>query len=98
MQLDLLDWRPAEPAPVILPFPMSRRVGEARAVAQKVSERRTDAQRQAYFRRALGGLASRLAKSGLGDDEVSRQLDAFTAAVNLELWRYEGHRRPGGAA
>ena len=98
MQLELLDWRPARPAPMILPFPMSRRIGEARAVAGKVAQRTTDAQRQGYYRRALAGLAIRLAKSGLDAAQVDRQLDGFTNLVNAELWQIEGRRQPGGAA
>lgn len=97
MQLELLEWRPLVPARVVLPFPMSRRIGEARTVAAKVAGRVTDTQRQATFSRALGGLAARLARSGLTKNEVDRQLDAFTNAVNAELWRIEGRQRPGGA-
>lgn len=98
MQLELLEWRPAAPAPVIVPFPMSRRIGEARIVASKVSAKATDAQRQLAFNRALGGLASRLARSGIVAHELDRQLDAFTAAVNHQLWLIEGRQQPPGAA
>ncbi len=98
MQLDLLEWRPAEPAPTIIPFPMSRRIGEARVVAAKVALRIGDAQRQSIFCRAVSGLSRRLSRSGLDRAEVDRQLDAFTDLVNAELWRIEGRMQPPGSA
>ncbi|HTM77229.1 MAG TPA: DUF6074 family protein [Devosia sp.] len=97
MQLELFDRRPAEPA-LVIAFPMSRRIGEARAAVDKVSSKATDAQRQATFCKALGGLAARLAKSGLDAQQVDRQLDAFTDLVNAELWLREGRQRPTGGA
>jgi len=98
VQLDLLSWVPPQPASAIVPFPMSRRIGEARTVASKVSAKATDAQRQLAFNRALSGLAARLARSGIEAYELDRQLDAFTVAVNHQLWIIEGRQRPGGAA
>jgi hypothetical protein len=77
---------------------MSRRIGEARVVADKVSAKATDAQRQTTFNRALNGLATRLTHSGIVGDALNRQLDAFTVLVNAELWRREGRQRPTGGA
>ncbi|MET3926641.1 DUF6074 family protein [Devosia sp. 2618] len=96
-QLDLLSWQP--PAAIVLPFPQRRNIGQARRVAAMIDKRKSQQSRQRCFDQELWKLCQSLKTSGLSGDQINRQLDDFTAAVNAEIWRLDRHeQRPGGAA
>jgi len=97
-QLDLLAWEPPAIAADIVAFPQERNLGRARRVVDAVVTKRTQSSRQRYFDRVLFQLGSELEAAGLGASQINRELDAFTRAVNAELWRREARRQPGGRA
>ena len=85
---DLLDWR--EPAPAgatLIPFPANKRVGKVRRTAAILLSKKSQRAQAAYWRQVEDGLASGLGGVGIPDDEISRQLGAFSEAVNLEAAR-----------
>ena len=111
MQLDLFDWSPSQeivmdvsaPAQVgasIICFPQRRNIGKARHVAQHLLRRAEGRARDSYWRQVCNRMAGTLARSGIGEEEIIRQIGSFSEAVGWEMVRQDGDdlQRPGGAA
>lgn len=71
----------------ILYFPVSSEVRRARHVASLISKKTTQKAQQAYWGQVVGGIAQRLRIAQADDEEISRQIEAFHAAVSAELSR-----------
>lgn len=82
-QLDLLSWIP----PVqVIPFPLAANVGKVRRVAEVLDTKHGKAA-DAYWGRTVQPMADRLARAGITQAEVDRQIAQFTDAVQQELNR-----------
>jgi hypothetical protein len=113
-QLDLFNQSPApssDMAPssvvaapagaTIICFPQRRNIAKVRHVAAQILRRAEGRQRESYWRQVCNRMAAMLAKNGIDDIEVNRQLNAFAEAVSAEMYRMcHGHdlEWPGGAA
>lgn len=97
-QLDLLSWEPPALPADVLAFPQSRNRTRVRHVVDLLMKRRSQQSTQRCYDRELRNLAEALRSAGLSSAQIDKELDGFTAAVNLELWRRESRQRPGGAA
>ncbi|MER9169855.1 DUF6074 family protein [Mesorhizobium australicum] len=94
-QLDLLDWTP--PCKVIA-FPMVKRIGKVRRVADVLAVKRGAAATN-YWKQTVSTLAGQMARAGIDPDTINRELRQFHDAVQRELWLRSGHdQRPGGSA
>lgn len=94
-QLSLLDWNP--PCMVIA-FPMAKRVGKVRRVAEVLAGKRGAAATN-YWRRTVATLGGQMQRSGLCRETINRELREFHDAVQRELWLRSGQgQRPGGNA
>lgn len=96
----LFDWRPP-PAPAcsVIPFPLVRRRGKIRDVAQKLLTKTTDRHVESYQQQVSDALLNHLDRLGVAEHDQDEQLRAFWSAVEIEVTRltYRG-RRPGGDA
>lgn len=92
-QYNLLEWRqPVE----IIPFPLARRIGRIREVADKLMHK-TDRQTEYYISQVTGGLFSQLDRLGVPVDTQDQMVEDFMTAVCQELNRRSGFDG-GGAA
>lgn len=96
MQLDLLSWNPPTR---ILTFPLKKRVGKIRAVAEKMLAKPTERAAEAYRNQVTDALLRQLARTGVPEAEQDEELGAFWEAVRVEiLRRCYANRDSGGAA
>lgn len=94
-QLDLLAWTPPRQ---VIAFPLARRVGKVRRVAEVLSTKRGGAAVH-YWRTTIGTMAGQMERAGIDPDVIRLELRAFHDAVQTELCRLGGHgQRPGGSA
>jgi hypothetical protein len=94
-QLDLLDWKP--PCQVIA-FPLAKRIGKVRRVADILAEKH-GAAAKSYWKQTILTMAGQMQRAGVDQDAIGRELRSFHDAVQQELCRRGGHRqRPGGNA
>lgn len=78
----------------IIPFPHSRRIGRARAVAASLARKTTNAARASYENQVRDGLEVRWENLGLPDG-FAAEWSAFWTLVQCEIARIE--RKGGGA-
>jgi Family of unknown function (DUF6074) len=84
-QLDLFDWQPRTNVNCkVRPFPMSRRIGKARDVAQKISEKSSSAA-EAYWKQTVRAMAAQMRAAGISEPEVISQLEAFSTLVGRQM-------------
>jgi hypothetical protein len=95
MQLDLLTWK----APCrVSPFPLARRVGRVRRVAEVLAGKHGTAA-VTYWKQTVGAIVGQMARAGIDDDRIRHELRTFHDAVQAEMWKRGGHgQRPGGNA
>ena len=94
-QLDLLNWTP--PCQVVA-FPLAKRMGKVRRVADILVEKR-GAAATSYWKQTISTIASQMQRAGLDRDVINEELRSFHDAVQRELWRRAGHgQRPRGNA
>ncbi|MDF3216277.1 MULTISPECIES: DUF6074 family protein [Mesorhizobium] len=94
-QLDLLDWNP--PC-MLIAFPMAKRIGKIRRVAEVLSARRGAAATN-YWKQMVATMGGQMQRAGFDRDTINRELREFHDAVQRELWLRSGHgQRPGGSA
>ncbi len=93
-QFDLTEFRP--PAEII-PFPLARRIGRIREIAERLSEK-TDRQTEHYLRQVTGGLFYQLDRLGIPADQQDSMVEDFMTAVCNELNRRENLCGPSGGA
>lgn len=94
-QLNLLDWTP--PCTVIA-FPMAKRVGKIRRVADTLAVKRGAAATN-YWKQTVATLGGQMQRAGFDRDAINRELREFHDAVQRELWLRSGQsQRPGGDA
>lgn len=95
MQLDLLGW----PAPCkVLVFPLDKRVGRVRRVAEKLLQKK-GFMADAYWRQTVTTLEGQMVRQGIPEAEIDRQLLAFFDAVRAEIIRLShSGKNSGGAA
>lgn len=92
-QLNLLDWN--SPCMVIA-FPMAKRVGKIRRVAEMLSAKRGAAATN-YWKQTVATLGGQMQRAGFDRDTINRELRDFYDAVQRELWLRSGQsQRPGG--
>lgn len=95
-ELPLFSWR--KPSAALLVFPLSRRVGKIRRVADVLS-RKHGRDAEAYWHRIVSDHSRQLADAGLPSEAIEFQLIGFRDAVEGELRRLAFlSSRPGGAA
>lgn len=94
-QLDLLEWKPRVR---IVPFPTDRRVGKVRSFVDQYLSRKSDNGRLQLWQSALATLAQQMRRTGIDDDVITEQLEAFKSAVVNEIQRRSWQEQPGGAA
>jgi len=94
--LPLFRWTP--PVKVIM-FPMVKRVGRIRDVAEKMLEKPTDRATAFYRNQVTDAMIRQMDKAGISEAEQDEELGAFWQAVDGEMIRltYSG-RGTGGAA
>ena len=98
---DLFGWaeKCAPKGALIVPFPQDRNVGKARHVAATFLARKSEKDREAYWKRTVTSLWRQLARSGFSEAAIDREIDNFREAVQAEIYRIEATRKhPGGAA
>jgi hypothetical protein len=95
--LPLFAWSP--PLCQLIAFPLVRRVGKVRDVAQKMLDKSTDRHADYYRNQVSDALLKHLTRLGLSEREQDEQIGAFWTAVDVEAARltYRG-QRPGGDA
>lgn len=99
-RLPLFAWKP----PVqVIPFPLHRRAGKIRDVAQKLASKTTDHHADYYASQVTQALCSQLEKVGVCLDEQERQIAVFWREVHREvaLIHFSNAGKPspkGGAA
>ncbi|MGV1941771.1 DUF6074 family protein [Agrobacterium sp. 22-211-1] len=81
-QLDLFDV--SRPAAKIFAFPLSRQVGRARIIAERIFNGPHNKAQSAY-NRATRQLVSELSEFGFDSDAIDAELSAFTEVVNAEI-------------
>ncbi|WP_350057081.1 DUF6074 family protein [Pelagibacterium sp.] len=81
-QLELLTWQPPR---TVLPFPLGRRTGKARAVARTLQQRKTHEGKEAYWQRTINAMADELRRHGATDDEVHHHICSFRTAVEAVM-------------
>ncbi|MDG3577148.1 DUF6074 family protein [Rhizobium sp. YJ-22] len=79
----------------MIPFPLNRRVGKVRRVAE-VLMRRAGKEQQAYWKTELNRLCAGLADLGFAEPEIHSQLRSFRAAVEFEIRRQSISASPAG--
>ncbi|WP_461381796.1 DUF6074 family protein [Devosia indica] len=91
---------PAQTGAAIICFPQRRNVGKVRHVAQHMLRRAEGRARETYWNQVCNRMAGTMAKAGIGDDEITHQLNAFSDAVGWEMHKIANadRQRPGGAA
>lgn len=80
------DFRPP-PCSVIV-FPLGKRIGKARHVAQKLqamAEPTKEKARESYWRERCKDLTAELQKRGLTPDQIKTEIFAFRDVVELEM-------------
>lgn len=80
-------WLPAVsalPGPVIIPFPLERRIGKVRRAAEVLSGKSRRAA-DVYWRQLLFGMAREMGRAGLSREAIESQLRDFHSAVQAEL-------------
>lgn len=96
MQMDLLNWTPPRK---VLAFPLAKRIGRIRSVAEKLS-RKHGFMAETYWKQTVSTLRGQMERVGIPDDEIEAELRSFFFAVQEEMTRmgqvHHGH--PGGAA
>lgn len=95
--LPLFAWSP--PCRIIV-FPLTKRVGRIRTVAEKMLDKPTDRAAAFYRNQVTDALLKSLERAGIPEAEQDEQLGAFWQAVQAEMIRlnYAGHRTGGDAA
>ena len=99
-RLPLFAWKP----PVqVIPFPLHRRAGKIRDVAQKLASKTTEHHAACYASQVTQALCFQLGKVGVSPDEQERQIAVFWREVHREvaLIRFTSAGNPspkGGAA
>jgi hypothetical protein len=91
--LPLLAWRP--PC-LVLVFPMDRRVGKVRHVAQTLSGKTGD-DAQIYWKQVVTASRRQLSRVGLSDEGVDAEINALFRAVQSEMTR-QFFENNGGAS
>jgi hypothetical protein len=71
---------------LLIPFPLSRRVGKVRRVAE-VYERKDDKGRDTYWRTETNRLQDQLIELGFSSAEIRTQMLGFKDAVQCEIHR-----------
>lgn len=96
MQMDLLNWTPPRK---VLVFPLTRRIGRIRHVAEKLSAKH-GFMAETYWKQTVSTLRNQMERVGIPEDEIEAELRAFFFAVQSELTRMgqDHHGHPGGAA
>ena len=94
--LPLFAWTP--PRRIVM-FPLDRKVGRVRDVAEKMLDKPTDRAAASYRNQVTDGMLRAMERLGIPEPEQDEQLGAFWDAVQAEMLRilYRG-RRPGGDA
>lgn len=98
--LPLFNW---SPACQFIAFPLKRRIGRIRRVAE-VYDRKTERDREGYWRTTVNNLVTHLERLGYSDEQVTKEIEAFRDAVSAELFiisqrkPLSGQKGPGGAA
>lgn len=93
-QMDLLNWNP--PCQIVV-FPLTRRVGRIREVAESYVSK-SDKAAAHYLSQVTGGLFAQLNRIGVPEDQQDEMLGAFVDALEREVARLMNQCRPGGAA
>ena len=94
-QLDLLSWSPPRQ---VIAFPLAKRVGKVRRVADVLMAKNGQAA-ATYWRQTVTTLGEQLQRAGIDRKAIDEQLRAFHDAVQRELQSRNGHgQRPGGSA
>lgn len=93
--LPLFAWQP--PRQVLL-FPLTKRVGKIRRTASVLSRKHGE-DANLYWKQVVAANRKHLARVGLADEEIDRELRSFFEAVQAEMVRiaYSGYGT-GGAA
>lgn len=91
---------PAPMSAMVICFPQRRNVGKVRHVAQHLMRRPEGRARETYWNQVCNRMAGTMAKAGIGDDQITHQINAFAEAVSWEMHRLacDSRQRPGGAA
>jgi hypothetical protein len=94
-QPDVLPQSRENPSAEIVAFPLNRDVGRARRIAAAILKRRSPVAQQGEFERQAAAIATKLRAAGIVEAEITRQIAAFTGAVNAELERrqHDGSRQ-----
>jgi len=81
-------------------FPLNKRVGKIRDVAQKMLDKRSDRHALSYREQVTKALSAQLDRAGVDASNRNAQLTAFWLEVRAEILRqtYRGSRPGGGAA
>ncbi|OHV88801.1 DUF6074 family protein [Mesorhizobium sp. ORS 3428] len=82
---------------IVIPFPAARRTGKIRRAAEELIKRAGERrQGEGYWQNIIRQMADRMVTSGIDDETVGRELEAFAGAVGFEMARLQ--TRHGGAA
>jgi hypothetical protein len=78
-------------------FPMAKRVGRIREVADKLLDKPTDRSAENYRRIVSDAVLTHLHRIGLDPEEQGRELGEFWKAVEAECGRVSNRQKPGAA-
>ncbi|WP_353682695.1 DUF6074 family protein [Mesorhizobium sp.] len=82
----------------MIAFPMAKRVGKVRRVAEVLSGKRGAAATN-YWKQVVATLGGQTQRAGFDSDTINREPRALHDAVQRELCLRSGHgQRPGGDA
>ena len=95
-QLDLLAWAPPR---TVLVFPLAKRAGKVRRVAEVLACKRGPAA-ASYWKKTVDTLADQMKRAGLAATTINAELRSFHDAVQAELCRRsrQPHGQSGDAA
>ncbi len=94
-QLDLLCWTPPR---TVIAFPLAKRAGKVRRVAEVLLTKRGQAA-DTYWRQTVSTISVQMERAGLEPDVISAELRSFHDEVQREMCRRSGQgQRAGGSA
>ena len=95
--LPLFAWQPPRK---LIPFPMAKRIGRIRDVAQRLLDKRTNRSATHYRKQVTDALIASFDRIGVPETEQDEQLGVFWSAVEVEMGRqcHDWANNGGGAA
>lgn len=83
--LPLFRWTP--PKVEVIPFPIAKRTGHVRRIAERIQSSRTDREAEALWKRALDTTVRQMERAGIEEARIEVELAALHHCVGREMQR-----------